>query len=249
MSGRRRAINTALLIAALMAIWQVLSFVAGASALTPPTETIRFAYGLLASTTFYPHAGETAAAFVIALALAVGLGLLIGIALGANRFAGEVGEPILVGIYSIPKIALYPIVLLAFGIGMPAKIAFGAMHGLVPIAIFTMGALRNLDPIYLKTARVQRLSRWTTTRNVLLPAAAPEVFTGIRIGFALTLIGTLLGEMFASQRGIGHLLMQAIGLHNIRMITALTFMLVCVAVSASAALLAIDRRLHRRPNV
>jgi NitT/TauT family transport system permease protein len=246
MSGRRRAINAMLLIATLLAIWQVLSLAAGANALTPPIETIRFAYGLLTSATFYPHAGETAVAFVIALALAAGLGLLIGVALGANRFAGEVGEPILVGIYSIPKITLYPIVLIAFGIGMPAKIAFGAMHGLVPIAIFTIGALRNLDPIYLKTARVQRLSRWTTARNVLLPAAAPEVFTGIRIGFALTLIGTLLGEMFASQRGIGHLLMQAIGLHNIRMITALTFMLVCVAVSASVALLAIDRRLHRR---
>ena len=72
------------------------------------------------------------------------------------------------------------------------------------------------------------------------------MFTGIRIGFSLTLIGTLLGEMFASQRGLGYLLMQAIGLHNIRMITAVTFILVCVAVTASAVLLAIDRRLHHR---
>ena len=51
--------------------------------------------------------------------------------------------------------------------------------------------------------------------RVLLPAAIPEIFTGIRIGFSLTLIGTLLGEMFASQRGLGYLLIQAIGLHNV----------------------------------
>jgi NitT/TauT family transport system permease protein len=120
------------------------------------------------------------------------------------------------------------------------------MHGVVPIAIFTMGALRNLNPVYLKTARVQRLSPWQTASTILFPAAIPEMFTGIRIGFALTLIGTLLGEMFASQRGVGYLLMQAIGLHNVRMITALTLMLVCIAVTVSAVLLSIDRRLHRR---
>lgn len=250
MSKRRRAINAALLIGGLVVVWQVVSWLvpwlAGANALASPAETLRFTYGLLASPSFYPHVGETARAFAIALIFAVSLGVLIGTALGASRFAGEVGEPILVGVYSIPKITLYPIVLLAFGIGMPAKVAFGAMHGIVPIAIFTMGALRNLNPVFLKTARVQRMSRWQIASRVLFPASVPEVFTGFRIGFSLTLIGTLLGEMFASQRGLGYLLMQAIGLHNIRMITAVTFILVCVAVTASAALWAVDRRLHRR---
>jgi NitT/TauT family transport system permease protein len=246
MSGRRRAVNAALLIGGFVVVWQIVSWLAGPNALASPSETLRFTYGLLASPTFYAHVGETARAFAIALVFAVSLGIAIGTALGASRFAGEVGEPILVGIYSIPKITLYPIVLLAFGIGMPAKVAFGAMHGIVPIAIFTMGALRSLNPVFLKTARVQRLSLWQTASTVLLPASVPEVFTGIRIGFSLSLIGTLLGEMFASQRGLGYLLMQAIGLHNVRMITAVTFILVCVAVTASAALSAVDRRLHRR---
>ncbi|MBV8839820.1 MAG: ABC transporter permease subunit, partial [Alphaproteobacteria bacterium] len=82
-------------------------------------------------------------------------------------------------------------------------------------------------------------------RVVLFPAAIPEIFTGIRIGFSLTLIGTLLGEMFASQRGLGFLLIQAIGLHNVRMIMALTLLLVVIAVMASVLLLAVDRRLRR----
>jgi NitT/TauT family transport system permease protein len=246
MSGRGRTTNAALLIGGLVVAWQVLFLLVGANALASPFETLRVALQLLASPSFYPHLTETAGAFAIALLIAVSLGIVIGTALGAHRFAGEVGEPILVGIYSIPKITLYPIVLLAFGIGLPAKVAFGAMHGVVPIAIFTMGALRNLNPVYLKTARVQRLSPWQTASTILLPASIPETFTGIRIGFALTLIGTLLGEMFASQRGVGYLLMQAIGLHNIRMIMALTFLLVCVTVTVSAILLSIDRRLHRR---
>ena len=68
----------------------------------------------------------------------------------------------------------------------------------------------------------------------------------MRIGFALTLIGTLLGEMFASQRGLGYMLMNAIGLHNVDIIMSVTFMITVFAATVSAVLLAVDRRLHRR---
>ena len=191
-------------------------------ALTSPLDTIAYAAELLASPRFYPHLIETAQAFAVALGIAISCGILIGFTLGLYRFAGDVGEPVLVALYSIPKITLYPIVLLTFGIGMPAKIAFGAIHGIIPIAIFALGAVRNLNPVYLKAARVMRMPPSRIASRVLLPAAIPEIFTGIRIGFSLTLIGTLLGEMFASQRGLGHLLIQAIGLHNVRVIMALT---------------------------
>ena len=73
----------------------------------------------------------------------------------------------------------------------------------------------------------------------------PEIFTGFRVGFALTLIGTLLGEMFAAQRGLGYLLMTSIGLHNVDLIMAVTLLLVVFAASVSTILLVIDRRLHR----
>ena len=82
-------------------------------------------------------------------------------------------------------------------------------------------------------------------RSILFPAAVPEIFTGFRVGFSLTLIGTLLGEMFASQRGLGYLLMNAIGLHNVDLIMAVTLLLVVFAASVSTILLVIDRRLHR----
>ncbi len=240
-----RALGTAAVIGALIAGWQVLYWYAGANALTAPLETFRYTAELVAAPRFHPHLLETLRAFGLALGFALSLGIAIGFSLGLSRFAGEVAEPVLVALYSIPKITLYPIVLLAFGIGMPAKVAFGAIHGIVPIAIFTLGAVRNLNPVYLKTARTLRMTPWQIVRRVLLPAATPEIFTGIRIGFSLTLIGTLLGEMFASQRGLGFLLIQAIGLHNIKLIMALTLILVVAAVSASALLLRVDRRLRR----
>jgi NitT/TauT family transport system permease protein len=240
-----RLVRAAVLIACVLAGWQLLYWYAGSSALTSPLETIAFTLQLVSSPSFYPHLIETGRAFAVALGIAISCGIAIGFALGLHRFAGEVAEPVLVALYSIPKLTLYPIVLLIFGIGMPAKVAFGAIHGIMPIAIFTLGALRNLNPVYLKAARVMRLTPWRIASRVLLPAAIPEIFTGIRIGFSLTLIGTLLGEMFASQRGLGHLLIQAIGLHNSRMIMAVTLLLVVIAVTASALLLALDRRLRR----
>jgi NitT/TauT family transport system permease protein len=242
----RPAINSLILIVALLAAWQILFAVAGSQAMTAPFETFRYLARLLATEAFWGHLGETSRAFVFALLIAVLSGLAIGFLLGAHRFSSEVFEPVLVAFYSIPKITLYPIILLAFGLGLPAKIAFGAIHGVVPVAIFTMGAVRNLNPILLKTARVLHLSPRRIVGSVLLPAALPEIFTGIRVGFALTLIGTLLGEMFGSQRGLGYLLMTAIGLQNIQLIMAVTLLIVLFAASVSTVLTIIDHRLHRR---
>jgi NitT/TauT family transport system permease protein len=152
----------------------------------------------------------------------------------------------LVAVYSIPKITLYPILLLMFGLGMSAKVAFGTIHGVIPIAIFTINAVRNVRPVLVKTARVMNLANTEMVRSILLPAALPEIFTGIRVGFSLTLVGTLLGEMFASQRGLGFLLMNAIGLHNIDLIMALTLLLIVFAATVSSILLFYDRKLHDR---
>jgi len=152
----------------------------------------------------------------------------------------------LVALYSIPKITLYPLLLLAFGLGMPAKIAFGALHGIIPVALFTINAVRNVRPILIKTGRVHRLTPVEMVWRVLFPAALPEIFTGLRVGFSLTLIGTLLGEMFAAQRGLGYLLMTAIGLHNVELIMAVTVILFVLAGVASSVLLAVDHRLHAR---
>jgi hypothetical protein len=142
---------------------------AGANALTAPLDTIAYAFELLSSPRFYPHLLETGQAFAVALGIAISCGILIGFTLGLYRFASDVAEPVLVALYSIPKITLYPIVLLAFGIGMPAKIAFGAIHGIIPVAIFALGAVRNLNPVYLKAARVMRMGPSRIATRVLLP--------------------------------------------------------------------------------
>ena len=236
--------NTVILIVGLFLVWELAYLVVGDVALRSPWQTVKFLGELMRTDLFWLHLADSLKAFAVALAIAVVLGLLIGFALGLHRLSGEAMEPMLVALYSIPKITLYPIILLAFGIGISAKIAFGAIHGIIPVALFTLNAVRATRPILIKTGRVLKLSPALMVREILFPAAVPEIFTGIRVGFSLTLIGTILGEMFAAQRGLGYMLMSAISLYNVDLIMSVTFLLIVLAASVNMALLVIDRRLH-----
>lgn len=239
---RRRDIASMLLL--LLAVWQGLSWWTGSIALASPSATFARLAGLVATAAFWSHAAETFAAVVTALLISGMAGLALGIALGAHRFSGEVAEPLLVGLYTLPKMTLYPIVLMLFGLGMPARVAFGTIHGLVPVALFAMNALRVMPPVLLRTARVFQLSPMATVRTVILPAVLPELATGLRVGTSLTLLGVLIGEMFASQRGLGFLIANAVGLNDTATVLAATLLVAAVAVATNTALLAVEHRLR-----
>ena len=243
--GDARSLDTALLIVGLIALWQVGTLVLGRDALPSPVATVTKLAAIMGDEDFPRHAWETARAFLTALVISLAAGLLIGLALGARRLAGEVAEPMLTALYSIPKITLYPVILLLFGLGISAKIAFGVIHGIIPVILFTMNAVRNIRVVYLRSARAMRLTLAQTAGTIIIPAALPEIVSGFRIGFALTLLGTLIGEMFASQRGIGYLLVKAMETGDTATVMSLALLLVVLATLASAALLALDRRLRR----
>ena len=240
---RLPGVSAALLVLVLLLVWQAVFMIAGPMAIASPAAT--FAYFGEHLPDLGPHVWATGQAFFLALLIAILGGLLIGLAAGLSATASETAEPLLLAANSIPKIALYPVVLLLFGIGLPAKVAFGAIHGVIPVAIFTMNACRGVSPVLLKTAAVLRLSPMDRIRRVLLPSALPEVLAGVRLGFSLTLIGTVLGEMFGSQSGLGYLLMTSIGLQNTQIIMAVTVLLIAFAAAVSTALLAWERRLRR----
>ena len=181
-----------------------------------------------------------------ALFYAYGLGLAIGIWMGVHRLSGAVGEPVLVTLYSLPKITLYPVILLIFGLTLSGKVTFGAIHGVLPVALLTMAAIRNIPPVYLKAARAMQLSPWQTILTVLLPATLPEVLAGLRIGFTVTLLGVLLAEMFASQNGLGFLIINAMGLLQTEEMISVAVVLFAFAVVANALLLWIEHHMHRR---
>lgn len=225
-----------ILLALALVLWQGLAVAYGEDALPGPWPTLARLGVLAREPAFLGEIVQTLKAFGLAALIAAGLGVGLGLWFGASRLAGEVAEPILVALYALPKVTLYPTILLIFGIGLDAKVAFGALHGIAPIALFTAGGVRAIPPLFVRSARVMGLSPAATIRHVLAPAAAPEIMTGLRIGLALTLLGTLVGEMFAARSGLGYVLMQAIPRLDNATVMAVTLLLFAAAIGLHLAL-------------
>lgn len=241
-----RRLDVLWLCLAVLGLWELLYLRAGEKGIASPVETLERTGALFASSGFWSNAASTGAAFGLSVVIALLCGVALGLLLGFVHLAAEVSDPILNALAALPKITLYPIILLLFGLGLPARVAFGTIHALFPIVILTMNGVRTIKPVVRKSARAMHLSLAQSLRTVLLPAALPEIFTGLRVGIALALLGTLIGEMFAADRGIGFMLMQSVERQDSATITALTLLLFLVATAGGTALLAIDRRLHHR---
>ena len=245
MNARSRALDVCFLIGGGFVLWWIVATLTGGDAISGPVETLARVGTYLASASFWRNVEATGQAFAWACLLSLVGGVAIGFIIGTQKLATEVGEPLLGIMYSIPKVTLYPVILLMFGLSLGAKVAFGVLHGIFPVALLTIGALRNTKQVYLKTARVHNLSWSDTVWRVLLPAILPEVITGVRIGFSSALLGTLIAELFASDEGVGFLLIRAMDANRIVDIMALAFILFVFAAVVSWLLLAIERRLHR----
>jgi NitT/TauT family transport system permease protein len=129
---------------------------------------------------------------------------------------------------------LYPMVLLICGLGQSSKIAFGFIHGVLPIMLFTLGAAREIPLHYVKTARTLGLNRVATLRRVMLPAMASGIVSGMRLGASLALLGVIIGEMFGAQQGLGFLLMNAIDINDTAQMAAVALILIFLALALNA---------------
>lgn len=235
-----------LVIAVILAIWQVLHYLVGSEALTSPLQTWDRAKVLFLTEEFWTNAMETLRALGVALVIAIFGGGALGMILGFNRRAGEIFAPMFVALQSTPKVTLYPVMLLFFGLGFAAKVAFGAIHGIIPMTLITYNATRNINPTLVRTAKGMRLSVWQTFLTIFVPATIPELVTAIRLSFSITFLGVMIGEMFASVHGLGHLIMGGIELNDVSMMISITVLIAIFAISINGFLLSLDNRLHRR---
>lgn len=241
-----KTFDAMVLLVLMLALWQAVGAWTQGVAISPPLQTFLYLADLMTQAGFWGHVAATMAAFLMAFVLSAVLGLALGLWFGLRRFAGDVAEPVLAGFYTIPKVTLYPVVLLIFGLGTSAKVAFGVMHGLVPITLLTLGAVRNLSPTLMRTARVLRLPPGKAMRWILMPACLPDIIGGLRLSFSLSLLGVLIGEMFSSQRGLGFLLVSGMAQHNIPLSTAVVLLIVIIAIGANILMLRLSRRFTHR---
>jgi ABC-type nitrate/sulfonate/bicarbonate transport system permease component len=152
-----------------------------------------------------PSLWRMSAGYFIGGALGVGLGLLMGYV----RFFYNLLEPITEVLRPIPSPAYLPIVILFLGIDDEMKIFMIAFATLFPVLLNTYSGVRSVDPIQLQTARTFGVSGRKLLTQIVLPAASPYIFTGMRVSLAVALIVMVISEMVAASSGIGYFILSA----------------------------------------
>ena len=194
-----------LLIAGLVVLWEVgVRLFGDPLFLSPPSQMIAALVGFLGEPDVLAALETTLWELVAAFVLAVAVGLPLGLFIGLRRFAYGSFFPVVVLLYAIPQATVLPLVILMFGIGPEAKIAFGFSHAVFPIIVNVVAGVQGIKPLFVASARSMGASRHQIVRSVVIPHATPSFFTGLRLAMTGDLLGVLLAELFVSQEGVGY---------------------------------------------
>ena len=160
---------------------------------------------------------------VLAAGIGVVLGIVIGVATGAAVALSDTADrmltPWLVVIHAVPKVVVAPLFLIWFGFGIQSEIFFVVTFTFFPVVVATITGLKSADPDVLLMVRSMSASRSQVLRKILFPSAMPVILSGIKLSISLAPVGAVIGEFVASNQGLGHLLIRAVG----DMDTALAF--------------------------
>src|SRR5207245_3670346 len=136
-------------------------------------------------------------------ALSIVVGLPVGMLMGWYRRLNEALDPFVTFFYSIPRVALTPLLIVWFGIGINSKIAVVFLGAIFAIVINTAAGVRNLDPALIKAARSFGASDAQLFRTIVLPGSVPFILTGLRLGLGHALTGVVVGDLVATPAGDG----------------------------------------------
>ncbi|WMT88453.1 ABC transporter permease [Pelagibacterium sp. 26DY04] len=157
----------------------------------------------------WPHLGHTLGVIVAGFALGSLGGFAVGFVLAKWPRVERVVAPYLLFFQTAPKIALAPLFILWFGLGLTSKIVLTVSLVFFPVMIGTILGLRSLSPNLHQLCEILRLNRWQKLRRVEMPAAVPEIFAGLKIGAIQATIGAILAEWLSGGMGLGYLMVFA----------------------------------------
>jgi NitT/TauT family transport system permease protein len=177
-------------------------------------------------------------------AIAAGVGLPLGVLLGRSKFLGSVFDPLIAGTFAVPRIIIYPVLLAYFGVGLSAKLWMGAISAFFPIVMNTTAGIREVNPTLVKMGRSMNAGPLKLARKIHLPAAAPSVMVGLRIGFSISFIGVIIAELFASTEGLGRVVRRAYAFQQLPRMYAVVLLIALIAFAGNLILWTLERRLR-----
>ena len=162
-------------------------------------------YGWTMDGSIFRHIGATVYATAMGFFIGAVGGAILGVWLGVSPFASRLLSPYLNALNALPKVALAPLFVLWFGLGLESKIALAAVLVLFLVFLNTFAGVREVDQDLIDGARLMRATRMQVILKVIIPSAMSWVFAGLKIAMPYALIGAVLGEMIAANRGLGYL--------------------------------------------
>jgi NitT/TauT family transport system permease protein len=229
-----------------LALWQLIVAVGGYPPYILPDPLTVFRRFVRAWTdgTMAPHAAATVQEIALGFLAGSAVGLAVGYLLARSRMANLVLSPYLVAAQSTPILALAPLLVLWFGVGLLSKVIVCGLIVFFPVAVSTLVGLRSVDPGLLELGRSVRASPRQVLATLEIPAALPTVMGGIRVGVTLAVVGAIIAEWTAADTGLGVLINLARGsLFDIPLMFATLLTIGLIGIALYGLTVVIERRL------
>lgn len=231
----------------ILIIWQLVSFAEKNSTIfVSPYEGLSYFFHQFNNAGFYTSLRQTMWSLALGFALSALFGFAFGLLLGLDKGVERIANSLVHGLYSIPKVTLYPILLLFFGIGLVSQIAFVFIHGVFPMLVITMSAVGFIGKSYAKLAAANCLTTGQYLRKILLPAIIPSLVSALRICFAACFLSLILAELLGSGEGLGGQINKAITLTDMSAIVAIVIDVAIISIFVSSVLQQFEKYAIRR---
>jgi NitT/TauT family transport system permease protein len=213
---RRNYLAATLSVLGGLAFWEIISryVVANALFLAGPSQIAAAIYHLAMTGELWHHIGISAAEFALGYVIASVLGIALGLTMASSATAKQALQPWVSGLYATPTIALAPLFILWFGIGIWSKVIVVISLVLFPVTINTEAGLRTTSERLIEMLRSFGATKRQIFLKVALPSAVPFILTGLKLGIGRGLIGVVVAELFGSRAGLGRLISQSADAFN-----------------------------------
>lgn len=194
-----------------LVLWSIISLTGNfhPSLLPPPWQVATRMFIMIMSGELFVHIGISLTRVLLGFLLSVCLALPVGIAMGLSKRCQSVIEPIVELFRPIPPLALIPLAVIWFGIGMTSKLFLIAYGSFFAIVVNTMAGMKAVDPIHIRAAQSLGASPWQILLNVTFRAAVPDIVVGLRLGMGMAFLLIVGSEMIAAHSGLGYLVYDA----------------------------------------
>lgn len=242
MSTTQRKFASAALILAVFVLWEAVCVLFGISDLILPRPSQVFATLWEKGPAIWPHAQQTLMTTLVGFACGVVIGLSLGVLIGSSKLAYDTAYPLLVGISSIPKVAVVPIFVLWFGAGTVPAILTAMIICIFPIVVNVATGIATVEPELEDVMRSMKATKFDILWNVGLPRSMPYFFASLKVAITLSFVGSVVAETVASNRGVGNMMMIASSMFNVPLVFAGLIVLAIMGISLYAIFAFIEYR-------